>query len=240
MKNKALVLMLLLCPASVFAQNISGPPYIAVHGEAKTQVIPDIFPLTVILKETSYETAQTQERIEALAREYLALAEAQGLQDTDITVGSLNISPETDYDEKLEKQVFLGNTYERELKFRFHSLEALGRFIAKAPVAKQVQLGTESFAYSKSGDERRRLLVAAIADAHTTAEDMAKGIGMKIVGVQTISNRGFNVSYAESSSATTLDTVTVEGTALLAPGVVLKKGQLTLEQDVYIIYLLGK
>lgn len=239
MGKGVLVFLLLASPVAVHAQNIGGPPYIAVHGQAKVEVVPDLFPLTVTLTETGKDGPASQARIESLARRYLDLAEAEGMQDADITVGNLDISPNTEYDEASEKEVFLGNTYEREFKFRFHSLEALRTFISKAPVGKQVRLRTDSFAYSGSDDERRKLLRQAIEDARATADDMAKGIGMTIAGVQTISNSGFNIRYSDSSGAMSLGAVTVNGSRLLPPQVVLKRGRITLAQDVYIIYLLG-
>ena len=79
-------------------------------------------------------------------------------------------------------------------------------------------------------------MAQAIADARATADELAKGVGKRIVGAHTISNPGFNVRYAEP---TTLDSVTVRGNALAAPGVVvLKEGRIKLSQDVYIVYLM--
>ncbi|MCC7096746.1 MAG: SIMPL domain-containing protein [Thermomonas sp.] len=240
MKNTLLALLLLLYAPCVFAQDVSGPPFIAVHGEAKLEVVPDIFPVTVTLQETSLETTQTQARIEGLAKELLRLANAQGVPDADMQVGNLDISPETDYDERTQRQVFLGNTYERVLTFRFHTLEALRQFISKAPTGRQVRLRTDNFEYSDKAAEQKKLLSAAIADARTTADEMARGVGMRIVGVQTISNQGLNIRYSNSSNETLLGTVSVSGSALLAPGIVLARGTIILKQDVYIVYLLDK
>lgn len=239
MGKSVFTFLLLSISPFAFSQNISGPPFIAVHGEAKMEVVPDLFPLEVTLSETSTDVAAAQHLTESLAKEYLDLADAQKIADDDVMVGNLDISPETEYDEKQEKQVFLGNTYERELKFRFHSLEGLRQFIAKAPAAKQVRLSTGNFLYSGANTAKKKLISKAVENARSTADEMAKAIGKHIVAVQTISNQGFNIRYSESS-AVTLGTVTVTGTALLAPGTVaLKKGKITLDQDVYIIYLLG-
>ena len=231
------VLVLLVASQLASAQNISGLPFIAVHGQAKMEVVPDVFPLEITLKETSKNAADSQKRIESLASTIVALADAENIPDGDQEVGNLSISPEMDYDEKLEREIFLGNTYERVIKLRFRSLEALRQFIGKAPQAPQVQIDTGTFFYAAAAESKKKLMAAAIEDAHSTAEAMASGVGRTLAGVQTISNQGFNMQYAESYQ---LDRVVVSGTPLSAPSaVILKEGRVTLSQDVYIIYLLA-
>jgi len=230
-------LLVFLVANAAFAQNIGGSPYIAVHGQAKVEVVPDIFPLEVTLTEVSKDTAAAQGRIESLARTIIGLAQAQNIPDKDVEVGNLSINPETDYDEKNEKQIFLGNDYTREIKIRFRSLDGLRQFLSKVPQANQIRLDAGAFQYSDASAAKAKLMVEAIADARATADGLAKGVGKRITGVHTISNQGFNVRYAESYA---LDSVTVQGNALLAPGaVVLKEGRVTLAQDVYIIYLMA-
>lgn len=237
--NKFFLTGLLIFPSLATAQSISGPPYIAVHGEAKMEVVPDLFPLEITLKETSKDTAATQARIEALAQKIVDLARTRNISDEDITISNLSISPEMDYDEKTEMQVFLGNEYERAIKIRFHSLDALREFLAEVPSEKQVRIDTGAFAYSKTDEAKRSLLASAIKNARTTADEMARGVGKRISDVHTISNQAFNIRYAESS--TTLDTITVTGSRVAAPAAaVLKEGRVTLDQDVYIVYLISE
>lgn len=238
MNTKLLLLSLLLLPLSAAAQSISGPPYIAVHGKARMEVVPDVFPLDITLKETSKDTATTQARIEALAQKIVDLAQDQKISDEDLSIGNLSISPEMDYDEKTETQLFMGNTYEREVKIRFRSLEMLKKFLAEVPNEKQVRIDTGAFEYSKTDEAKNTLLANAIRNARATADEMARGVGKRISDVHTISNQAFNIRYAESS--TSLDTITVTGTRMRAPAPsVLKEGRITLDQDVYIIYLMA-
>jgi len=237
MMRSIVVLALLMSPVA-FAQGISGPPYIAVHGDAKMDVVPDIFPLEVTLKETSTDTASTQAKIESLAKTIVDLASSENIPDADVAVSNLSISPEIKYDDKSETQIFLGNTYERKITVRFHQLDVLRQFLAKIPAAKQVQLETSAFAYSKADEARKTLVASAIKDARATADEMAAGVGMRISGVHTISNRGFNITYSESNG---LQRVEVTGSRIgRANGdVVLKEGTITLDQDVYIVYALS-
>lgn len=237
MNSKIVALLSLCLSGTAYAQAISGPPYIAVHGEARMEVVPDTFPLSLKIEETSKDTAKTQKAIEAIAKQIVDLTVLQGLADKDVTVGNLSISPDMDYDEDLKQQVFLGNSYEREIKIRFHSLDALRQFLGKLPPAKQLQIDTDAFAYSKADVAKKSLLAEAIRDARSMADEMAKGIGKRISGVHTISNQSFNIRYADSYG---VEGVTVMGSgALDVASIVLKEGTITLDQDVYIIFTIS-
>ena len=240
MKVQIMLLVILLGAVGMAdAQAISGAPYLAVRGNAVEEVVPDRFPLELTLKETSLDAAATQAKIEKLASDVLAVADGMQVAEEDITVSNLSISPDYEYDDKTEKQIFLGNTYQREIKLRFHTLDKMRAFIAALPSNKTLHLDTGVFGTSRSDEIRRGLLQKAIENARKTAEALAAGVGRKLGAVHTISNQGFNMRYSES--ATTLDTVTVSGSnvALLAPGTVsLREGRITLSQDVYIVYAL--
>lgn len=240
MKRIMFAAVLLLGALNVQAQSIGGSPFIAVHGKAKTEVVPDVFPLEITLKDTSLDVARTQALLEGYANQIVALTQQMKMEDRDVTISNLSVSPEYRYDDDDDKQVFLGNTYEREIKLKFHTLEALKKMIAALPQAKQVQLDTGAFVSSQADALRRELLTQAVDDARTTAEIMAKAVGKRLGTVHNISNQGFNVRYVESSDSYTLDSVTVSGLARQAgaPPVVLSKGTIQLDQNVYIIYTL--
>jgi uncharacterized protein len=247
MKNKMMwVLSLLVAFVPVAsAQGVSGVPFIAAQGEARAEVVPDIFPLKVTLTETSMDAAATQKKIEALASDIIETAKMMNVAEDDITVGNLVISIEERYDDKTEQEIFVGNSYERVISLRFHDLAALKAFVDRLPTGKAVRAATGTFAYSKAEAERKKLLQEAMDDAKETAEQIATGLGKKIIGVQNVSDRPMNASYFGNGA--NLDALQVRGNvALTAPGTVrgqsemaLKKGVITLERTIYIIYLFG-
>jgi uncharacterized protein len=241
MKGIMFAAVILLGSFNVQAQSISGSPYIAVHGKAKTQAVPDVFPLQIVLKDTSLDAAKTQALIEGYASQVVDLTKKMEMEDRDVTISNLSISPEYRYDDKDEEQVFLGNTYQRQIKLKFHTLEKLKQMIDAIPKAKQVQLDTGTFESSQADILRRELLVQAVDDARATAEIMAKAVGKRIGTIHNVSNQGFNLRYVESSDSYSLDSVTVTGGLQRqagAPPVVLSKGSIQLDQNVYIIYTL--
>lgn len=240
MTRIACAVVLLLAAVGVQAQSISGSPFIAVHGKAKTQVVPDVFPLQIVLKDTSLDAAKTQALIEGYASQVVELTKKMEMDDVDVAISNLSVSPEYRYDDKDEEQVFLGNTYLRQIRLKFHTLDKLKQMIDALPKAKQVQLDTGAFESSQADALRRELLTKAVDDARTTAEIMAKAVGRRLGTVHNISNQGFNVRYVESSDSYSLDSVTVTGYGrqVGAPPVVLSKGTIQLDQNVYIIYTL--
>lgn len=221
------------------AQAISGEPYVAVRGSASQEVRPDTFPVKITLSDTSTNAAATQAKIEKLASDVLALVAAAGVEEADLKVANLSISPEYKYNDRTEQQIFLGNTYSRDIGVRFHSLDKLRDFIAALPADKALRVDTETFVASNNEELRRGLLKQAIENARATAESLAQGVGRKLGPVHTISNQGFNVRYSDSP-ATTLDTVTVTAARdQYRRGVLsLREGRITLDQSVYIIYKL--
>ena len=246
MKRMWTGLLLSVCAFGAQAQSIGGVPFIAVHGKARAELVPDVFPLGITLKDTSLDAAGTQARIEAHAQQIMATVKQMKLADADVTVSNLSVSPEYRYDHATEKQVFLGNAYQREIKLRFHALADLAKMIGSLPNAKEVQIETDEFETSHADEVRRSLMGKAIADARQTAEIMAKAVGRKLGGVHNLSNRGFNVQYVEGgnddppvvlASPKALDRVAVSGSRM-QPDMVLRQGRIELEQDVYVIYTL--
>ena len=90
MKMRIIFAMVLISITGVAnAQSISGSPFIAVHGKAKAEVVPDIFPLQVTLKDTSLDTAKTQALIEGYAAQVVELTKKMQMEDRDVTVSNL-------------------------------------------------------------------------------------------------------------------------------------------------------
>jgi hypothetical protein len=237
MKFAALCFALLLGSPLGHAQTLASAPFIAVHGDASRDVVPDTFPLTITLEDTSKDVARTQSVIEALAQSIIELAKTQNVADADLTVGNLSIDAATEFDEKKEETVFVGNTYSREIRIRFHALEDMQRFLRVVPAGKQIQLGTGEYTYSKSAETRRELMASAIDEARKAADEIAAKIGKRIIGVHTVSDVPLSGRYLEGNSSNAIE---ISSASLLAPGTVrLTLGVVTLQEDAYVVYLIG-
>jgi len=192
--KSAIFLALFATSSSATAQSLSGAPFIAVHGRANVDVVPDIFPVSVSLTETSMETGKAQETVERLTKAVLAQVNALGVKDADLSIGNVNIDPQSNYDQKAKKTVFLGNEYSREINVNFRSLADVKSFIAGIPSGKQVEVSTEVFESSDIDEIQRKLLADAMTDARKTADVLAGNMGQRIVRIQTVSDRPLSLS----------------------------------------------
>jgi uncharacterized protein YggE len=236
MTRYLVVLLLLAIAGTTSAQNLNGKPFIAVQGHAERQFVPDVFPLTVTLNETSMDADRAQKHVEDLAAQVLAVTAALKMADVDIDVGNLSISPQTKYDDVKEAAVFIGNAYERKIQLRFHSLADVRSFLGLVPTGKNVQIETESFVYSGEVEAKKQLMLQAIADAKATAERMAQGVGKRLLSLHNVSDRPQGDSYTRMG----ISSFAVTGTRLNhSSNIVLKEGVITLTEDAYVIYLIG-
>jgi uncharacterized protein YggE len=258
--KKFMVLLLCALASPVYAQ---GAPFLAVRGEASIQVVPDVFPLEIDIHAEGMDVAKSQSRVEELTRAVLAQARSAGLDDSAITVGSIDISPQNRYDEKTRQSRFVGNLYAREIVLKFKDLDLLRKQVAAVPPGENIEVSTGSFELSNAPEVRRRLLVDAIANAKASAEVLAAGIERKLLRAQTISTspmaltagsyiNATDVNDLQSTSVLTAEQIArvpvprnITSVALLAPGSVrsteiqLEKGSVTLRAEVYIVYALG-
>ena len=245
---RSVILLMLVMGASIAqAQTFTTKPFLSVQGHAEAKVKPDIFPVEVRMEETGTDPAKSQGLVEDLAARVLSAAQAQGATDRDIDVGNLSISPQTKWDEKTEREIFLGNTYEREIEVRFKDLDSVRKFIAALPDMKQLRIDTSTFQYSGRRELERRLRREAIADATAAAKDMSDAVGKRLVELFNVSDRAqstiySNLGYSGSGAPVPRDATSV---ALLAPGtvrnagIVLKEGEITVSADAYLVYIIG-
>lgn len=246
MRNRHLLACLLLAGIASGpspGQTFAAKPFLSVQGHAETKVKPDIFPITVTLEETGMDAGAAQALIEGLAGQVVAAAKSLNAADGDMQVGNVGVTAKTKYDEKDDKEVFLGNTYSREIQVRFHALDALRKFIAAVPAVKQVRLETDDFEYSKDAEVKRRLRREAIDDARKGAQDMAAAVGKKLLDLFNVSDRAQSTIYAASgynSASASLGSVSVMGSPISRTSeIVLKDGEVTIKSDAFLVYLIG-
>ncbi len=240
MRTLTLFAASMLLATSVNAQSMAGKPFLSVQGHAETRIKPDIFPLEVTIAETSMDPAKSQALVEDLARKALAAAAKQRVEDRDIEIGNLSISPETEYDDDTDTTKFLGNTYERKITVRFRSLDSLRAFLGDLPASKHVKFATETFEYSKQAELKRQLRREAIEDARRGAEDMAAAVGKRLVELQNVSDRAQSTVYSASGfNAGSLDTVRVVGGYIRSADIVLREGEIKVSAEAYLIYVIG-
>ena len=239
--------VLALCLANAaLAQTFTTRPFLSVQGHAEVKVKPDLFPVTVTVRETGMNAAKIQETVEALASQVVAAAKFRSVVDDDMEVGNLSVSPESKWNDEKETETVLGNTYERVIKVRFRNLEMLKQFIADIPDQRTVRIETEDFQYSGKRELQRKLRRDAIRDAKAVAEDMAGAVDKKLVELFNVSDRAQSTIYSSlgyssfggDPMARSIGTVTVTA-ARRTSDIVLREGELTISADAFLVYIIG-
>jgi uncharacterized protein YggE len=190
-------------------------------------------------------SAKSQELVESLSKVVLDNAQKLKLADVDIEVGNLSISPQTEWDDKDDKEVFLGNEYERRLRMRFHDLESLRSFISALPEGRNLHLQTKTFEFSGALELQRKLRRQAIEDAKRGAADMADAVGKRLIELHNVSDRAQSTVYSASGyGRADLDTVTVVGAATAESSrrraeLVLREGEIEVSADAFLVFVIG-
>lgn len=230
----------LLFAGGAIGQVIQGAPSISVNGYATLEVVPDLFPVSLALEETSEDVAAAQSVIEGLAARIVAVTDEMKIPPGDISVGGLRIEPQSDFDETTRRDVFRGNSYSREIHIRFRRIEDVANFISKLPAARQLQVKTETFGYSKTDEVRRLLLADAIRNAKSSADEMARAVGRSIGGVHSVVNKPISMNVSGTHYRVGM-TANSGGGSRLAPGSVrLSPGVIVFSQEVNIVYRLSE
>jgi uncharacterized protein YggE len=226
----------LLAPSLAGAQVPNGP-YIAVQGHAEVKLVPDIFPVDISISDTSMNAGASQKLVEGLTREVMSAVAKLEVPDADIQLSSLHVSPQTKWDRDNEKQIFLGNEYERSIRVRLRKLVDVKALIAALPEGRNLELRVGGFERSDRGEIVRRLRGQAIADARAYARELTTAAEVKLGRIYNIADRPQLADYARRVNA--IDVSSVESTTVNRSDLILKEGQITLSSDVYLIFELG-
>jgi uncharacterized protein YggE len=235
MRFAFVTLCLLLAAPAISVAQVPDRPYLAVQGHAETIVVPDLFPVEITLSDTSANAAASQALVEDLARKVLAATNSLGVKDADVEIGNLRVAPETRWDKVAEKNVFLGNEYERTFRIRLHRLSDLRLLVAKLPESRNLRIRTGGFERSDRDDIVRALRRQAIANARAAASDLAEGTGVRLGRLHNASDRPQGVNYYRGN-VSPIDVLSVERGNVLTSEMIVQEGQITLSSDIYLVF----
>jgi len=233
--TRSLLGLALFAVSTLALAQVPDKPFIAVQGHAEERLVPDVFPVEITITDTSQSAGESQALVEGLARQVVAAAEKLKVPDKDLTIGNLRISPEQRWDDKLERNIFTGNRYERHFTVRLRTLSDLRSLVALLPEGRNLRLQTQGFERSDAGVIRRRLRSQAVADAQEQARDLASATGVRLGRLYTASDRPMGLPYARNVSA--IEAVSVSGNVLTSEMIV-KEGEISIQSDVYLVYLI--
>ena len=190
----------------------AGPgPQIRVSGSAKITAEADRATINLHLTTQAANSAAAKREVDERAHAFFAAVAKLGIADEQITAGSMNLSPQYDYQDRRPR--FIGFQASRSVGVEVSDLEQLHP-VLDAAVALKIN-GIQGISYASSGEDemRQQARLAAIEDSKEKARQLADAYGARLGPVYSISYHSGSIerprnqpgmkvlAMAESSSA---------------------------------------
>ncbi len=169
---------------------------ITVSGTGETQISADTAVVSLGVSARDKDVLQAQQKVnETIAKIRQALID-NGVQEEHINTDYMNIYAIYDYEDDAEQvKAYSASTT---LAVKVTDMEIVGKLIDEAFRAGANTLNGISFSASDTEAAKAESLKAAVAEARAKAEVLAAAAGMKISGIETISESGV-YSYGNST-----------------------------------------
>ncbi|HTR00328.1 MAG TPA: SIMPL domain-containing protein [Candidatus Acidoferrum sp.] len=242
MKRLALLLLACLPLFSRAAEVIPDKPHIYVEGHASLTAEPDRMRISIELAAVDMDVGVAKDDIDVRSTKLIQKLLDLGIDLNDITTANVRVTPQFRFDNG--KQVPTGMQASRQIDITLVNLATYPDLMEALFDVKVDQILATQFQLSTSDSLKDQALAAALADAKTRAENLAKSQGRKLGDVWSISE--FNTRYSEltdlvpsaaavQSNGRTLDEVTITGSRIREP---FQPGHITGSATVYVVYLL--
>ena len=199
MKNQMKKILALLAAAVLLAacSTAAAETRIAVNGTGETRISADTAVISLGVSARDRDVLKAQQTVnENIAAIRQALLD-NGVAEENINTDYMSIYAIYDYNEDVEKvQAYNASTT---LAVKVTDMDIVGRLIDEAFAAGANTLNGISFSAADTDDARNESLKAAVAEARAKAEVLAEASGLKITGIETISE-GNVYSYDNSVS----------------------------------------
>lgn len=190
MKNlmRTLTAVLLAAMLLLTAAAASAETKIVVSGTGETQISADTAVISLGVSARDKDVLAAQQKVnESIAAIREALI-ANGVPEENINTDYMNIYAIYDYEGDVE-QVRAYNA-SMTLAVKVTDMESVGKLIDEAFSAGANTLNGITFSASDTREARAESMKDAVADARAKAEVLAEAAGMKITGIDTISEAG--------------------------------------------------
>jgi len=239
MKKVILFATLSLFSSLLIASPLPDKPHVYVEGSAELDVAPDVMTFTLLLETTDMDLAKAKADVDARSTLLIDTCKRLGLKPDAIATTALSISPQYDY--KDQGRVFSGNHVSRQVDITLKDLSKYPQIMKAFVDAKISQTVDTKLSVADIKGITDKTLIAAIADARSRAERLAKAEGKELGEPFSISefntreNERYTLQVSRAivgKSAADAFGKTVGMPEPFEPGVMKAKAQ------VYVVYLL--
>ena len=233
MKNQMRkILALLAAPVLLTAcSSAAAETRIAVNGTGETRISADTAVISLGVSARDRDVLKAQQTVnENIAGIRQALL-GNGVAEENINTDYMSIYAIYDYNEDVEKvQAYNASTT---LAVKVTDMDSVGKLIDEAFAAGANTLNGISFSASDTDEARDESLKAAVGEARAKAEVLAEASGLKITGIETISEG--NV-YSYDNSVSNFSAKRMEGTADTGYGTMVQAAKLIVSVTVSITF----
>lgn len=233
MKNQMRKILALLAAAVLLAacSSAAAETRIAVNGTGETRISADTAVISLGVSARDRDVLKAQQTVnENIAGIRQALL-GNGVAEENINTDYMSIYAIYDYNEDVEKvQAYNASTT---LAVKVTDMDSVGRLIDEAFAAGANTLNGISFSASDTDEARNESLKAAVGEARAKAEVLAEASGLKITGIETISEG--NV-YSYDNSVSNFSAKRMDGTADTGYGTMVQAAKLIVSVTVSITF----
>ena len=233
MKNQMKKILALLAAAVLLAacSTAAAETRIAVNGTGETRISADTAVISLGVSARDRDVLKAQQTVnENIAGIRQALL-SNGVAEENINTDYMSIYAIYDYNEDVEKvQAYNASTT---LAVKVTDMDSVGKLIDEAFAAGANTLNGISFSASDTDEARDESLKAAVGEARAKAEVLAEASGLKITGIETISEG--NV-YSYDNSVSNFSAKRMEGTADTGYGTMVQAAKLIVSVTVSITF----
>ena len=233
MKNPMRKILALLAAAVLLTacSSAAAETRIAVNGTGETRISADTAVISLGVSARDRDVLKAQQTVnENIAGIRQALL-GNGVAEENINTDYMSIYAIYDYNEDVEKvQAYNASTT---LAVKVTDMDSVGKLIDEAFAAGANTLNGISFSASDTDEARDESLKAAVGEARAKAEVLAEASGLKITGIETISEG--NV-YSYDNSVSNFSAKRMEGTADTGYGTMVQAAKLIVSVTVSITF----
>lgn len=233
MKNPMRKILALLAAAVLLAacSSAAAETRIAVNGTGETRISADTAVISLGVSARDRDVLKAQQTVnENIAGIRQALL-SNGVAEENINTDYMSIYAIYDYNEDVEKvQAYNASTT---LAVKVTDMDSVGRLIDEAFAAGANTLNGISFSASDTDEARDESLKAAVGEARAKAEVLAEASGLKITGIETISEGN---EYSYDNSVSNFSAKRMEGTADTGYGTMVQAAKLIVSVTVSITF----
>ncbi len=212
---------------------------VVVTGKGELTVKPDIAEVSFSVTDENMDVSKASDAVNTKIAAIVSKLEVDGIADADIKTTGYDIEPQYNYVNEptpmnglympAGKQVLAGYNVTDSIDIKIRDLTKAGSIVTDLGTLGVTDMSGLTFTEDKYDDLVLQARDAAIADARTQAQDLAKALGVKLIKIVAYSDQSQPIYYPVAMAATSMG-------ANAAVPATLPTGQNTITSNVSVTY----